>query len=316
MEDYNKLNEKRAIGIRQLRTEKEYDFPIFEEDFGEFFAILDYKGWGKNNCVCFFTLESGRKLKLTAYKNKKGNYSAQKSDYDFSQKGNLGKVFKVHIGRTKTENTKFISGELFILNEKDEMLLINKIIEHEENYKKPFLKDYWDKVDNIKKLELEFFESCKNGNIDMVKYFLHDRGININASDFNGGSSGLRLASSNNHIEVVKYLLESQDLQEHADFKLKDKISLYPAFRVACNNSNRDIVQYFINNFFIETVTIKKAIKNAFLSANKELLFLILNGFKLDLKNEISGCLEKYQNSLYIEIDKNFIEEMNQFVKD
>lgn len=314
MEGYKELNKKRAIGIRKLRKETAYDFPIFNDDFGDFIAILDYKGWGNNNCVCFFTLESGRKLKITAYKNKSGYYSAQKSDYDFSQNDNLGRIFKINISKTKTENTKFVSGELLYLNETEEMTLVNKIIENEENYKKPFLKDYWNEINNMKKLELEFFESCKNGNIEMVKYFLNDRGVNINANDFNGGSSGLRLASSNNHIEVVKYLLESEELKKHADFKLKDKFGLYPAFRVACSNNHKEVVQYFIDNYTINEENIKKAVRKAFLYYNRELLFLIINGFKLDVVTEINECLEKYSNELY-EIDEIFMKEMRELVK-
>lgn len=314
MEDYKELNKKRAIGIRKLREETAYDFPIFDEDFGDFIAILDYKGWGNNNCICLFTLESGRKLKITAYKNKNGYYSAKKSDYDFSKENNLGKIFKINIGKTKTENTKFISGELLDINENEEMLLVNKIIENEDNYKKPFLKDYWNKISNVKKLELEFFESCKNGNLEMVKYFLHDRGININASDFNGGSSGLRLASSNNHIEVVKYLLESEELKKHADFKSKDKFGLYPSFRVACSNNHKELVQYFIDNYTIDKANIKRAVRKAFSSSDRELLFLIINGFKLDIITEINECLEKYSNDLH-EVDEIFIEEMKEFVK-
>lgn len=130
----------------------------------------------------------------------------------------------------------------------------------------------------------------------MIKYFLLERNIDINAEDINGGSSGLRLASSNGYLDLVIYLLTNNELTIKANYQLSDKHSSFPAFRMACNKSHYSIVEYFMeNNYKIDDKLIKKVIKNAFLENYAKILNLLIIKYKIPLTKEINDYIEKYE---------------------
>lgn len=52
-----------------------------------------------------------------------------------------------------------------------------------------------------------FFTAVEHGNLDLVRYFVDDRQLSALAMK-DGNISALHLASNNNHIELMKYLLE------------------------------------------------------------------------------------------------------------
>lgn len=59
----NNMTEKRAFTKKQFE-ESGYDksgYKLIEEE-GEFKATLDFKIWGSNNLLSYFTLEDGRKI--------------------------------------------------------------------------------------------------------------------------------------------------------------------------------------------------------------------------------------------------------------
>ncbi len=108
------MGQKRAYTINELSSCNLEDY-LTPTEFGEFLGILDYKMWGRSvNLWAFFTLEDGKKIKLSCFRSRKDEsiYSAQDEKYNFAIVGNEGLKFKLIIATTKTGNIRFKSAEL------------------------------------------------------------------------------------------------------------------------------------------------------------------------------------------------------------
>lgn len=86
--------------------------------------------------------------------------------------------------------------------------------------------------------EVQFFQACENGNLKKVQAILcnKDKNFDINARQ----SLGFRLACSYGRLNIVKYLLTSNELTKHADMHANNDIG----FRMACGNGHLDVVKY------------------------------------------------------------------------
>lgn len=105
---------KRANTATELKDAglDEYQVPT---EFGDFIGTLDYKKLGKTmNLWCFFTLEDGKKIKLSCFRYDRTirAYCARDQKYDFSAVGSEGNKFKLTIGRKSKDTISFESAEL------------------------------------------------------------------------------------------------------------------------------------------------------------------------------------------------------------
>ena len=94
------------------------------------------------------------------------------------------------------------------------------------------------------KLNDEFIDACKNGDIDKVKYLLSSPELKEHADIHAFGDAGFQWACMNGHLEVVKYLLTSPDLKKHADIHEGSDAG----FQWACNKGYLDIVKYLLTS--------------------------------------------------------------------
>lgn len=277
------MNNSRAIGktdAKSLNLFNIYRLPIESEDLGQYNAILDYKSWGEHICLwCFFTLDNGQKIRLHLYKNKNGLFTPKNGDYDFSIIGNLGQYFQINISANSKGNA-FLESGIPCSNIKAPESHLSDI-----NFIKPkiIVKNmlYYSKINDMEELEKGFFEACKKGDLSLVKYLLLEKSVNINTSDFNGGSSGLRLACSEGHLPIVRFLLKSTKLKEHTDYIQSDNWSKFPGLRVACNNEHFHIVNFLLKkNFKPEEIHFLKLLKKLKKSKSKKLFKKFLNLYK------------------------------------
>ena len=108
------MEAKRANTATELKNAglDEYQVPT---EIGEFIGMLNYKKWGKSvNFWCFFTLEDGSKIKLSAFRYDRETraYCARDQKYNFSSVGNEGQKFKLNISKTSKDTVSFESAEL------------------------------------------------------------------------------------------------------------------------------------------------------------------------------------------------------------
>ena len=106
-----------------------------------------------------------------------------------------------------------------------------------------------------------FYLACKNGHLDIVKYLLNSKEIRIHP-DINGDNGqALKNACSEGHFEIVKYLLNGEDLKAHAKF--------FPSALIAASNKGHfDIVKYLLTDTKVnEYVDVSSYNDEAFLNA-------------------------------------------------
>jgi ankyrin repeat protein len=112
------------------------------------------------------------------------------------------------------------------------------------------------------------------GHLDIVKYLLTsselEKHANINTQD----DYPLRIASSNLHIDVIKYLLTSPELKKHADIHARND----EVFYTICALRDYNMLKYLIIDFGIR----KNEKITPFIEADEE----INNMFKLRELNE------------------------------
>ena len=100
----------------------------------------------------------------------------------------------------------------------------------------------------LKQLNEVFIDSCENGYLEVVKYLLTSPDLKEHADIHANNDYGFRLACQNGHLEIVKYLLTSADLKEHADIHAQDD----NGFRWACEKGHLEIVKFLILDMSIE----------------------------------------------------------------
>ena len=99
-----------------------------------------------------------------------------------------------------------------------------------------------------KQLNEVFIDSCSNGYLEVVKYLLTSPDLKEHADIDADNDYGFRLACENGHLEVVKYLLTSPDLKEHADIHADND----SGFRWACSHGQLEVVKFLILDMSIE----------------------------------------------------------------
>ena len=93
-----------------------------------------------------------------------------------------------------------------------------------------------------------FINSCQKGHLEIVKYLLTSPDLKEHADIHADNDYGFRWACSRGQLEIVQYLLTSADLKEHADIHADND----EGFRLACANGQLEIVKYLILDMSIE----------------------------------------------------------------
>ena len=133
--------------------------------------------------------------------------------------------------------------------------------------------------------------ACGKGQLDVVKYLLSsnelkEQGLPLATMEFN--HEGWWWAIEGGHLDVIQYLMTSPDLKKHIDIhKDQDK-----AFRLACERNQLEIIQYFIFEQLIpKTSDIKAYLKEQF-NENQLGNKVVVNMFK------VRDNYQKMQHSL------------------
>ena len=91
------------------------------------------------------------------------------------------------------------------------------------------LKEKYKKL-NQKELNNQFIDACAQGQLEIIKYLLTSAELTEHADIHAENDLGFRSACLEGRLELVKYLLTSPDLKEHADIHADNDYG----FRWAC----------------------------------------------------------------------------------
>ena len=97
---------------------------------------------------------------------------------------------------------------------------------------------------NKEELNGKFIQACQNGHLELVKYLLTSPDLkehaNINYKDDNG----FKWACRNEHFDIVKYLTSSPDLKDKIDIHLKNDL----VFVNACANGQINVIKFLLTS--------------------------------------------------------------------
>lgn len=105
-----------------------------------------------------------------------------------------------------------------------------------------FIKSYFKKSKNSYDIDLTFQWVCTYGHLEILKYLLTSQEL-IHHRDIDY-DHGFRYACANGRLDVVKYLLTSPELKEHADIHVWGDYG----FKSACMNGHLDVVKYLLTS--------------------------------------------------------------------
>ena len=97
---------------------------------------------------------------------------------------------------------------------------------------------------NKEELNDQFIDACENGRLEVVKYLLTSPELTEHADIHTENDLGFRLACEEGRLEVVKYLLASDELTEHADIHAEND----RGFRSACYKGRLEVVKYLLTS--------------------------------------------------------------------
>ncbi len=92
------------------------------------------------------------------------------------------------------------------------------------------------------KLNEALIDACKEGNLHIIKYLLTSLELKEHADIHAQNDWGFICACENGHLDVVRYLLTSPELKDHADIHAKND----RGFQWAFNNEHWEVVQYLL----------------------------------------------------------------------
>jgi hypothetical protein len=93
------------------------------------------------------------------------------------------------------------------------------------------------------KINEAFCNACRTGDLELVKYLLLDKNI-INAQIEHGNYIGARIACSGKHNDILKFLLEAEELKKKTPINTGKGIFL----RVCVEQNNTEMMDYFLKN--------------------------------------------------------------------
>lgn len=96
-------------------------------------------------------------------------------------------------------------------------------------------------------LGLSFISSAFNNNLEQIKSLLNHYYIPVNYNDKKNSLNALSTAASQGNIEIVKYLLTSSELKEHANIHHKNDNG-YNALMYAATWNHTNIVSYLLTS--------------------------------------------------------------------
>ena len=115
---------------------------------------------------------------------------------------------------------------------------------------------------NKEELNDQFIDACENGQLEVVKYLLTSPELTEHADIHTENDLGFRLACEEGRLEVVKYLLASDELTEHAKIHARND----EGFIWACRSGHLEVIKYLIIDMNIDkTIQIEK-----YLNENKD----------------------------------------------
>lgn len=92
-------------------------------------------------------------------------------------------------------------------------------------------------------INLEFIKSCKEGNLEVVKFLLTTKNLPFNADISADRNQGLINSCLYNHLDVMQFLLKSPLLLIHADVHVSNEI----IFKTACLYERNEQIIFLIN---------------------------------------------------------------------
>ena len=109
------------------------------------------------------------------------------------------------------------------------------------------LKEKYKKL-NKEELNEQFIDVCENGHLEVVKYLLTSAELKEHAEIHARSYLGFRIACRCGHLEVVQYLLTSPELNEHADIHASNNLG----FIWACAQGQLEVVKCLIIDMNID----------------------------------------------------------------
>ena len=126
--------------------------------------------------------------------------------------------------------------------------------------------------------------ACESGHLDVVKYLLTSPDLKEHANIHAREDSGFNWACENGRLEVVKYLLTSTDLKEHADIHANSDWG----FRVACENQKYAVINFLVVDMnYNLSMDVRKHINSL---NNKEEIFNLFD--KRDFERKLQSKLK------------------------
>lgn len=95
-----------------------------------------------------------------------------------------------------------------------------------------------------KEIKEDFFKSCKEGDIEKMKYYISSPSISFNVDIFSEHSKGLSLACEYGHLDIVRYLVSNPELRKKCSIFSNSNRCL----EISCMNGHVDIVQYLLTS--------------------------------------------------------------------
>lgn len=96
------------------------------------------------------------------------------------------------------------------------------------------------------KINEGFFEGCKRGQLNVVRYLLTSKEITQHADIQSGYCRGLLQACTNGHLDIVEYLTTSDELDEKSELFFMNPEN--NVLKLACKEGKQDIVYFLLTN--------------------------------------------------------------------
>ncbi len=89
-----------------------------------------------------------------------------------------------------------------------------------------------------------FIDACRNGDLEIIRYLLTSSELKEHADIHINDDDGFHWACASGYLEIVRYLLTSPELKEHVDIHSEND----GGFRWACEKGHLDIVRYLLTS--------------------------------------------------------------------
>lgn len=170
------------------------------------------------------------------------------------------------------------------------------------------------KILDQNKLDLQFLNACKDNNLELIDYLLFSEDLVLHSNIASKNYQGLRDSANKGFYDIIHYLLTDPRIKNNTELiRVRKQVLI----RNSCRSGNLKLVKFLletpgIKEYIDFSINNYKSFEEAIYSFNPDLVFYLNDKYKsVTIYNHFRVFFSKIYKENYLDYSKKLIEDKN-----